>query len=116
MSENQHIYEDLNESFSARLGGSQQWKILPSPIVRGRQTFQILTRRRNFPRRGDFNVHHSSFVRLHFYEGHKFCMSVYIFRSNFQQQFSAAIFRSNFPQQFSAAIFYQNFRHPPQLS
>jgi hypothetical protein len=31
MSENQHIYEDLNESSSARLGGSQHWKILPSP-------------------------------------------------------------------------------------
>jgi hypothetical protein len=31
MSENQHIYEDLNESSSARLGGSQQLEILPSP-------------------------------------------------------------------------------------
>ena len=31
MRERQHIYEDLNESSSARPGGSQQWKILPSP-------------------------------------------------------------------------------------
>jgi hypothetical protein len=32
MSENQHyLYEDLNESSSARLGGSQQLEILPSP-------------------------------------------------------------------------------------
>ncbi len=30
MSENQHIYEDLNESSSARLGGSQQQEIPPS--------------------------------------------------------------------------------------
>jgi hypothetical protein len=31
MSENQLFYEDLNESSSARLGGSQQLEILPSP-------------------------------------------------------------------------------------
>jgi hypothetical protein len=30
MSENQHIYEDLNESSSARPGGSQQQEIQPS--------------------------------------------------------------------------------------
>ncbi len=31
MSERQHIYEDLNESSSARPGGSQQLGVLPSP-------------------------------------------------------------------------------------
>jgi hypothetical protein len=77
MSENQHIYEDLNESSSARPGGSQQWKILPSPNSKRAPNFsaQILTRRRNFPRPGDFNIRHSSIVRLNFYQAHKFCMS-----------------------------------------
>ncbi len=76
MSENQHIYEDLNESSSARPGGSQQWKILPSPNSKRAPNFsaQILTRRRNLPRRGDFNVRHSSIVRLNFYQAHKFCI------------------------------------------
>ncbi len=117
-SENQHIYEDLNESSSARPGGSQQWKILPSPNSKRAPNFsaQILTRHRNFPKRRDFNVRHSSIVRLNFYQAHKFCMSAWIFRLNFPQQFSAAIFCSNFPQQFSAAIFRQNFRLPPQFS
>ncbi len=38
MSERQHIYEDLNESSSARPGGSQQLEI----IVNGRQTFLLI--------------------------------------------------------------------------
>ncbi len=77
MSENQHIFEDLNESSSARPGGSQQWKILPSPNSKRVPNFsaQILTRRRNFPRRGDSIVCHSSIIRLTFYQVHKFCMS-----------------------------------------
>ena len=43
------IYEDLNESSSARLGGSQQLEILPSPNSKRAQNFsaQILDRRRN---------------------------------------------------------------------
>jgi hypothetical protein len=50
MSERQHIYEDLNESSSARTGGSQQLEILPSPNSKGTPNFsaQILARRRNF--------------------------------------------------------------------
>ncbi len=50
MSENQHIYEDLNESSSARLGGSQQLEILPSPNSKRTPNFsaQILDRRGNF--------------------------------------------------------------------
>ncbi len=77
MSENQHIFEDLNESSSARPGGSQQWKILPSPNSKRAPNFsaQILTRRRNFPRRKDSIVRHSSIVRLNFYQAHKFYMS-----------------------------------------
>ncbi len=124
MSEIQHIYEDLNESSSARPGGSQQWKILPSPNSKRAPNFsaQIMTRRRNLPRRGDFNVRHSSIVGLNFTR----CInsvyppkfSAWIFRRNFPQQFfrtnfpskfSARIFRRNFPQQFSTAIFRKNF-------
>jgi hypothetical protein len=41
MSENQHIYEDLNESSSARLGGSQQLEILASPNSKRAQTFPL---------------------------------------------------------------------------
>jgi hypothetical protein len=50
MSENHHIYEDLNKSSSARLGGSQQLEILPSPNSKRVPNFsaQILDRRRNF--------------------------------------------------------------------
>ncbi len=50
MSENQHIYEDLNESSSARLGGSQHLEILPSPNNKRAPNFsaQILDRRGNF--------------------------------------------------------------------
>ncbi len=50
MSENQHIYEDLNESSSARLGGNQQLEILPSPNSKRAPSFsaQILDRRGNF--------------------------------------------------------------------
>jgi hypothetical protein len=80
MSENQHIYEDLNESSSARPGGSQQLEILPSPNSKRTPNFsaQILARRRNFTRRGDFNVRHSSIVRLNFYQAHKFCIPAQI--------------------------------------
>ena len=93
MSENKHIYEDLdlNESSSARLGGSQQLEILPSPNSKRAPNFsaQILDRRGNFKgaeileaqkfyrrrnstRRRDFNVRHSSIA---YYQAHEFCMS-----------------------------------------
>ncbi len=76
MSANQHIYEDLNESSSARPGGSQLLEILPSPNSKRVPNFsaQIFTRHRNLPRRGDFNVRHSSIVRLNFYQAHKICI------------------------------------------
>jgi hypothetical protein len=50
MSERQHIYEDLNESSSARPGGSQQLEVLPGPNSKRTPNFsaQILARRRNF--------------------------------------------------------------------
>jgi hypothetical protein len=50
MSERQHIYEDLNESSSARPGGSQQLEIPPSPNSKRTQNFSanILARRGGF--------------------------------------------------------------------
>ena len=44
------IYEDLNERSSARAGGSQQWKILPSPKSKRAPNIsaQILDRHGNF--------------------------------------------------------------------
>jgi hypothetical protein len=39
MYEDNTIYEDLNESSSARLGGSQQLEILPSPNSKRAQDF-----------------------------------------------------------------------------
>ncbi len=70
MSERQHIYEDLNESSSARPGGSQQLEILLSPNSNRTPNFspKILARRR------DFNARHSSIVRLNFYQAPKFCI------------------------------------------
>jgi hypothetical protein len=49
MSENEHYLRDLNESSSARLGGSQQLEILPSPNSKRAPNFsdQILDRRGN---------------------------------------------------------------------
>ncbi len=58
MTERQHIYEDLNESSSASLGGSQQLEILLSPnSKRAANFFQI---RWYFTRRGDFNTRQDS--------------------------------------------------------
>jgi hypothetical protein len=76
MSERQHIYQDLNESSSARPGGSQQLEVLPSPNSK---------RTPNFPpifwlvagilaRRGDFNARQSPIVRLNFYQAPIFCI------------------------------------------
>ncbi len=50
MSERQHIYEDLNESSSARPGGSQQLEVLPSTNSKRTPNFSadILVRRRSF--------------------------------------------------------------------
>jgi len=50
VSERQHIYEDLNESSSARPGGSQQLGIPPSPNSKRTPNFSadILARRGNF--------------------------------------------------------------------
>jgi hypothetical protein len=122
------IYEDLNESSLARLGGSQQLEILPSPNSRRAQNFsagiligaeileaQQFCWRRNFTRRGDFNVHLSFIV---YYQAHEFYMSAEVFRRSFPQQipqqFSTAIFRRSFPQQFSAEVFRSKF--PPEFS
>ncbi len=127
------IYEDLNESSSARPGGSQQWKILPSPNSKRAPNFsaQILDRRGNFKGAEILgaqkilsgaeistsaialsHITRRMYVRLNFPQQ----FSAGIFRSKFPQQISAAIFRSNFPPEFSAWIFRLNFRHPPQFS
>jgi hypothetical protein len=62
--------------------------------------------RRNFTRRGDFNVRLSSIV---YYQVHEFYIFATVFRSNFLQEFSAEVFRSSFPQQFSAEVFCRSF-------
>jgi hypothetical protein len=62
--------------------------------------------RRDFTRRGDFNVRLSPIV---YYQAHEFYMSAAVFRRSFPQKFSAEVFRSNFPQQFSAANFRPSF-------
>ncbi len=98
------IYEDLNESSSARLGGSQQLEILPSPHSKRGQNFsawvligaEILMARQfcwrsNFTRCGDFMD--------------------FVFRRSFPQKFSAKAFGRSFPQQISACI----LRQPPQF-
>ncbi len=50
MSERQHIYEDLNESSSAKPGGSQQFEIPPRPNSKRTPNFSadILAGRGNF--------------------------------------------------------------------
>jgi hypothetical protein len=76
MSERQYIYEDLNESSSARPGGSQQLEILPSPNSKRTQTFPLKywLGAEILPRRGDFNIRHGSIARLNFYQAPKFCI------------------------------------------
>jgi hypothetical protein len=66
MRERQHIYEDLNKSSSASPGGSQQLKIPPS--LNSKQAASIFQSRWFFTRRGDFNAHQDSIVRLFFCE------------------------------------------------
>ncbi len=70
MYERQHIYEDLNESSSARPGGSQCWRFRRANIVSGRQTFPPIfwLDAGILARRGDFNVRQSSIARLYFYQ------------------------------------------------
>jgi hypothetical protein len=63
--------------------------------------------RRDFTRRGDFNVRLSSIV---YCQAHEFCISAAVFRKSFPQKFSAAIFRRSF----SAEVFRSKF--PPKFS
>jgi hypothetical protein len=80
MSERQNIYEDLNESSSARPGGSQQLEVLPSPNSKRTTNFsaEILASRRNFSWRRDFNARQSPIVCLNFYQAPIFCIAAYI--------------------------------------
>ncbi len=70
MSERQHIYKDLNESSSARPGGSQQLDIPPSPNSKRTPNFSADI----FARRGDFNARQDPIVRLYFYQAPTFCI------------------------------------------
>ncbi len=81
MSERQHIYEDLNESSSARPGGSQQLEIPPSPNSKRTPNFfaDIWLGAEIFTRRGDFNARQGSIVRLYFYQAPIFCVPAQIF-------------------------------------
>ncbi len=80
MSERQHIYEDLNESSSARPGGSQQLEVLRSPNSKRTPNFSPIfwLGAGILPRRGDFNARHSPIIRLYFYQAPIFCVSAYI--------------------------------------
>ncbi len=99
MSERQHIYEDLNESSSARPGGSLQLGIPPSPNSKRTPNFSADI----FARRGDFNARQGSIVRL------DFCQTPTFFIYIFQE---APIFC------IPANVFMrrQDFRHPPIFS
>jgi hypothetical protein len=70
MSETQHIYEDLNESYSARPGRSQQLEIPPNPNSKRAPNFSANI----FARRGDFNAHQDSIVRLYSHQTPTFCI------------------------------------------
>ncbi len=52
------------------------WRFCRAQIVSGRQTFPLKfwLGAEILPRRGDFNVRHSSIVRLNFYQAPKFCI------------------------------------------
>jgi hypothetical protein len=71
--------------------------------------------RRDFTRRGDFNVRLSSIV---YCQAHNFTcpqqFSAEVFRGSFPQKFSAEVFRNSFPQKFSAEVFHRKF--PPKFS
>ena len=108
MSERQHIYEDLNESSSARPGGSQRLEILPSPNSKRTPNFSADI----VARREDFNVRQDSIIRLYFYQTPIFCIPAEILGCtyNTQQCFGhPPIFQA------SANIFMRrlDFRHPP---
>ncbi len=78
MRERQHIYEDLNESSSARPGGSQQLEIPPSR--NSKQAASFFRSHWFFTRRGDFNARQDFIVRLFFCKAPRFwksaCFSV----------------------------------------
>ena len=69
----QHIYEDLNESSSARPGGSQQLEI--SPCLNSKRAASFFQSRWFFTRRGDFNARQDSIVRPFLCKAPLFCKS-----------------------------------------
>ncbi len=96
MSERQHIYEDLNESSSARPEGSQQLEIPPSPNSKRTSNFSanILARRRDFHYRTPIFLPgaYILYTRLDFHETPRFQASVIILSIR------------------------PNFKHPPEFS
>jgi hypothetical protein len=84
MRERQHIYKDLNESSSARPGGSQQLEIPPS--LNSKRTASFFQTCWFFTRCGDFNARQDSIVRLFFCQAPIFCKSAWF--SEKRQYFS----------------------------
>jgi hypothetical protein len=105
------IYEDLNESSSARLGGSQQLEILPSPNSKKSPNFSawiLIGAEGNFAGAVillDAEISTSALV-----------LSYIVRRMNFvfPQKFSAEVFSRSFPQKFSTEVFHRSF--PKQIS
>ncbi len=97
------IYKDLNESSSARLGGSQQLEILlgnfaDAEILPGAEISTSALVLSYIVRRMDFVVSRSfpqKFFRWSFFAE--------VFRRSFPQQFPAANFRLSFPPKFQAS-------------
>jgi hypothetical protein len=109
---------DIIQAYHPRLihrpGGSQQWKILPSPNSKRAPNFsaQILDRRGNF--KGAEILEAQKFFKAEISTS-AIVLSHITRRMNSvcPPKFSAAIFHRNFPQQISAAIFRLNF--PPEF-
>ncbi len=75
--ERQHISKDLNESSSARPGGSQQLEIPPS--LNSKLAASFFQSRWFFTTHGDFNARKDSIVRLFFCKVPRFCKSTWFF-------------------------------------
>ncbi len=102
MSQNQHIYEDLNESSSASPGGSQLLEILPSPNSKTAPTFPL-----------KFWLGAEIYLGVEISTSAIVLSYAWIFtrriNSVYPPKFSAWIFRRNFPPKFSALIYPQEF-------
>jgi hypothetical protein len=111
-SERQHIYEDLNESSSARPGGSQQLEIPPSPNSKRTPNFSSDI----FARRGHFNARQDSIARLYSYQTPTFCIPAKILGGayilSFRQYFHEA---PRFRASANILIIHQYFHGAPRF-